>query len=271
LLFTAAGKNAGFPKGIVSLVKVAQGGNGLGALPEGRNGVERVILEEHDSWAVVEGKGDCPVVLAWLARGQDVVADPIQPNNLCPVGVKPSFLLTVAKAKLHALKNATLLDSLLTSGMAALKGALVLALAEGGPTGDKWFVAVLFTLQDLDDPFVAGTKHKTAEGKVDGGGTRFSVDVCVDGVKLLVAVFKLLVKNVPDTWHLVVILVEALLELAISVGMGSITEHWSVKKCVRAAGAGEHGRGATQRQGPRDRTAPTGKNAKEEQHAGWNI
>jgi hypothetical protein len=68
LLFAAAGKNAGLPKGIVSLVKVAQEDDGLGALPEGCNGVGRVILEERDSQAVVEDEGDCPIVLAGLAR-----------------------------------------------------------------------------------------------------------------------------------------------------------------------------------------------------------
>jgi hypothetical protein len=68
LLFAAAGKNPGLPKGIVSLVKVAHGDDGLGALPKSCNEVGCVILEERNSRAVVEDKGDCSVVLAWLAR-----------------------------------------------------------------------------------------------------------------------------------------------------------------------------------------------------------
>jgi hypothetical protein len=244
-LFTAAGKNARLSKGIVSLVKVAQGDDGLGVLPEGCNGVGHVILEERDGQAVVKDKGDCPVVLAWPAWGRDVIADPIRPNNLRPVAVEPSFLLTVAKAELRALKNATLSDSLLTSGVTVLEGAGVLPLAKVGPTRDDGFVVVLFTLIDLDNHFVAGAGHETAEGKVDGGGTRFPVNERVDSVELLVAVFELLVKDVPDTWCLIVVLVEALLELAVGAGIGGITKHWSVRECVRAAGAGEHGKGAT--------------------------
>jgi hypothetical protein len=141
---------------------------------------------------------------------------------LCPICVVPSFLLTVAKAELHALKNATLSDGLLTSGVAALKGEGVLPLAEVGPARDEGFVVVLSTLEDLDDPFIAGAGHETAEGKVDGGSTGFPVDERVNGVKLLVAVSKLLVEDVPDMWRLIVVLVEALLELAVGAGMGGI-------------------------------------------------
>jgi hypothetical protein len=269
LLLTAAGKNTRFPKGIVLLVKVARGDDGLGALVEGCDGVGCVILEEHDGQDVVKDKGNCPVVLAWLARGWDVVADPIWPNNLRPVGVEPSFLLTVAKAELRALKNATLLDNLLTSGVAALEGALVLSLAEGCPAGDKWVVAELATFEGLDDAFIAEARHETLEGEVDGGGTGFTVEVHVDSVKLLV-IAELLVEGVPDERLVVKVLVDALLELA--VGAGSITVHWSwsVGECVRAAGAGEHGKGTTQSQGPREGNAPTGGTLKEEQHSGWN-
>jgi hypothetical protein len=73
----AAGKNVGLPKGIVTLVKVARGDDGLGALPEGCNGIGRVILKERDGRTVVEDEGDHPVVLAWLAQARDVVADSI--------------------------------------------------------------------------------------------------------------------------------------------------------------------------------------------------
>jgi hypothetical protein len=104
----------------------------------------------------------------------------------------------VAKAELRALKNATLSDGLLTSGVAALEGAGVLPLAKVGPAHDKGLVVPLSTLEDLDDAFVAVAGHEAAEGKVDGGGTGFSVDVQMDGVKLLVTVAKLLVENMPD-------------------------------------------------------------------------
>jgi hypothetical protein len=158
----------------------------------------------------------------------------------------------VAKAELRTLKNATLLDGLFTSGLAALEGAGVLPLAEVGPAHNEGLVIPLPTLEDFDDTFVAGAGHESAEGKVDGGGIGFSIDVQVDGVELLVAVSELLVEDVPDKRRLVVVFVKALLELAVSAGMGKITKHWSVGECVRAAGAGEHGRGTTQCQGPRE-------------------
>jgi hypothetical protein len=170
---------------------------------------------------------------------------------LCPIGVVPSFLLTIAKAELRALKNATLSNCLLTSGVAVLEGTGVLPLAEVGPARDKGLVVPLPALEDFDDTFVAGAGHKAAEDKVDRGGTGFPVDVQVDSVKLLIAVAKLLVENALDTRRLIVVLVKALLELAVSASMGSITKHWSIGKCVRAAGAGEHERGTTQCQGPR--------------------
>jgi hypothetical protein len=258
LLFAAAGKNARLPKGIVLLIEVAREDDELGALPEGCDGVGRVILEEHDGRAVVEDKGDRPVVLAWLAWARDVVADPIRPNNLRLIGVVPSFLLTIAEAELRALKNATLLDGLLTSGVAALEGAGVLPLGEVGPSRDEGLVVPLSTLEDLDDAFVAVAGHEAAEDKVDGRGTGFPLNVRVDGVELLVAVAKLLVEAVPDVDGCIVVLVNTLLELTVGLSMGEITKHWSVGKCVRAAGADEHGRVATQRQGPRDGTTPTG-------------
>jgi hypothetical protein len=248
------------------LVEVARRDDGLGALPEGCNEVGRVILKERDGRAVVEDKGDCPVVLAWLARARDVVADPIRPNNLRPVGVEPSFLLTVADAELRALKNATLLDGLFTSGVAALEGAGILPLADVGPTCDEGFVVPLPAFEDLDDAFIAEAGHEAVEGKVDGGGTGFPVDERMDGVELLV--LEAFVEDVPDKRRELVVLVKALLELAVGTGVGGISEHWSVGKCVRAAGAGEHGRVATQCQGPKDGITPTGRNAKEEQHAG---
>jgi hypothetical protein len=87
----------------------------------------------------------------------------------------------------------------------------------------------------------------------------------VDGVKLLeVAAF--LIEGVPDGRLMVVVLVDALLEFAGRAE--SITVHWSVGKCVRAAGAGEHGRGQHSAKGHGGVIAPTGKNASKEQHAG---
>jgi hypothetical protein len=174
---------------------------------------------------------------------------------LCPICVVPSFLLTVAKAELCALKNATLSDGLLISGVAALEGVGILPLAEVGPARDEGLVVVLSTLEDLNDPFIAGAGHETAEGKVDRGGTRFPVNERVDGVELLVAVSKLLVKDVPDMRRLIAVLVEALLELAVGAGMGGITKHWSVGECVRAAGAGEHGKGQHNAKGQGDNGA----------------
>jgi hypothetical protein len=133
----AASSSASVPKGMLLLVAVARRNDGLRVLAEGCNGIGRVILEERNGRDVVKDKGDCPVVLAWLARGRDVVVDPIQPNNFCPVGVVPSLLLTVAKAELRALKSATLSDGLLKGGVAALKGVGVLSLAEVEPCRDK--------------------------------------------------------------------------------------------------------------------------------------
>jgi hypothetical protein len=125
-------------------------------------------------------------------------------------------------------------------------------------------VSVFAVPEDFDDAFVPGTRHEASEDEVNGGGARFAIDVCVDGVDFPdIAVF--LVERVPDERLVLVVLVDALLDFAVG---GGITVHWSVGKCVRAAGAGEHGRVATQRQGPRDGITPTGKNAKEEQHAG---
>jgi hypothetical protein len=46
------------------LLAVARGDDGLGALSEGCNGVECIILEERNGRAVVEDEGDRPVVLA---------------------------------------------------------------------------------------------------------------------------------------------------------------------------------------------------------------
>jgi hypothetical protein len=193
------------------------------------------------------------VGLAWLARARGVVMDPIRPNNFRPVGVVPSFLLTVAKAELRTLKSETLSDGLLEGGVAALEGAGVLALTEVGPARDERLVSVLAVPEDLDDAFVPGTRHDAPEDKVDGGSAGFAVDVRVDGVDFPdIVVF--LVERVPDKRLVLVVLVDALLELAVG---GGITVHWSVGKCVRAAGAGEHGRVATQRQGPRDGTTPT--------------
>jgi hypothetical protein len=157
----------------------------------------------------------------------------------------------VAGAELRALKNATLSDGLLTSGVAALEGAGVLSLADVGPPCDEGLVVPLPAFEDFDDAFIAEAGHEAAEGKVDGGGTGFPVDVRVDGVKLLM--LEPLVEDISDKRCKLVVLVEALLELAVGVGMGTITKHWSVGKCVRAAGADEHGRVATQRQGPRER------------------
>jgi hypothetical protein len=233
------------------LLTVVCGDDGLGALPEGCDGVGCVILEEHDGQTVVEDEGDCPVVMAlvgltWLAQARGVVVDPIRPNNFCPVGVVPSFLLTVAEAELRALKSETLLDGLLKGGVAALEGAGVLALAEVGPARDERLVPKLGVPEGFDDSFISDARHETLKNKVDGGSIVFAVDVRVDGVELP-DVGAFLVERVPDEQLVLVALVDALLELAV----GSITVHWSVRKCVRAAGAGEHGRVATQRQGQR--------------------
>jgi hypothetical protein len=103
---------------------------------------------------------------------------------------------------------------------------------------------------------------------VDGRGTGLSLNVRVDGVELLVVVPVLLVKATPDVERCIVVLADTILEFAVGLHVVEITVHWSDGKCVRAAGADEHRRVATQRQGQGDGTTPTGKNAKEEQHAG---
>jgi hypothetical protein len=204
------------------------------------------------------------VGLAWRARAVGVVMDPIRPNNFCPVGVVPSLLLTVAEAELRALKSKTLSDGLLKGGVAALAGTGVLALAEVGPACDERLVSVLAVPEDLDDAFIPCAWHEAPEGKVDGGLAGFAVDVRVDGVDFPdIVVF--LVERFPDKQLVLVILVDAFAKFTVD---GDFVGHWSIGKCVRAAGAGEHGRVTTQRQGPRDGITPTGKNAKEEQHAG---
>jgi hypothetical protein len=102
---------------------------------------------------------------------------------LCPVGVKPSFLLTLAKAELPALKNATLLDGLLTGGVAALEGMLVLALAEGRSAGDKGLMVVLGVFEGCDDTLKVEEPHKAPELKLDGGSVRFAGNVTVHSVE----------------------------------------------------------------------------------------
>jgi hypothetical protein len=58
----------------------------------------------------------------------------------------------------------------------------------------------------------ATTWHEAPEGEVDGGRARFAVDVRVDGVDLPdIIVF--LVERVPDECLVLVVLVNALLEL----------------------------------------------------------
>jgi hypothetical protein len=174
---------------MLSLLAVARGDDGLGALPEGCDGVGRIIVEERDGGAVVEDEGDRPVVvalvrLAWCARAVGVVVDPIRPNNFRPVGVVPSFLLTVAEAELRALKSLTLSDGLLEGGVAALEGAGVLTLTEVGPARDEPLVPVLAVPEDFDDAFVSCAWHEAPEGEVDGGFAGFAVDVRVDSVDL---------------------------------------------------------------------------------------
>jgi hypothetical protein len=215
---------------MLSLFAVARGDERLGALPEGCDGVGRVIIEECDGWAVVKDEGDRPVVmalvgLAWCARARGVIVDPIRPNNFCPVGVVSSFLLTVAEAELRALKSLTLSDGLLEGGVATLEGAGVLTLTEVGPARDERLVPVLAVPEDFDDAFVPCAWHEAPEGEVDGGLAGFAVNVRVDGVDLSdIVVF--LVETVPDKRLVLVVLVDALLEFG--VGRGSITAHWSV-------------------------------------------
>jgi hypothetical protein len=85
----------------------------------------------------------------------------------------------VAKAELRALKNATLSDNLLTSGVAALEGALVLALAEGRPSRNKGLVAILGILKGCNNALKAEERHKALEPKVDGRSVGFTGNVTV--------------------------------------------------------------------------------------------
>jgi hypothetical protein len=151
--------------------------------------------------------------------------DPIRSNNFCPVGVVPSFLLTVAKAELRALKSVTLLDGLLEGGVAALEGAGVLALTKVGPAHNERVVAKLAVPEGFDDTFIPEARHEAPEGKVNRGSAGFTVDVRVDSVELPdIAAF--LVERVPDERLVLVVLVDALLEFA--GWAGGITVHWSV-------------------------------------------
>jgi hypothetical protein len=211
---------------MLSLLAVARGDDRLGALPEGCDGVGRVILEERNGRAVVEDEGDRPVVvtlvgLAWFARARGIVVDPIRPNNFCPVGVVPSLLLTVAKAELRAFKSLTLSDGLLEGGVAALKGAGVLALTEVGPARDERLVSVFAVPEDFDDAFVLCARHEAPEDEVDGGCTGFAIDIRVDGVDLPdIVVF--LVERVSDKQLVLVIFVDAFSQFAVG---GGITVH----------------------------------------------
>jgi hypothetical protein len=229
---------------MLSLLAVARGNDGLGALPEGCDGVGRVINEERNCRAVVEDEGDRPVVvalvrLAWRAGAVGVVVDPIRPNNFRPVGVVPSFLLTIAEAELRALKSNILSDGLLNGGVAALEGSGVLALAEVGPARDEGLVVVLAVPEDFDDAFVPGARHEALEDEVDRGFAGLAIDVRMDCVDLSVVVV-CLVERFPDEQLVLVILEDALAEFTVD---GDLVGHWSAGKCVRAAGAGEHGRG----------------------------
>jgi hypothetical protein len=78
---------------------------------------------------------------------------------------------------------------------------------------------------------------------VDGGLARFAVDVRVDGVDLSDIVV-CLVERIPDEQLVLVVFENTLSEFAVDRDFAG---HWSVGKCVRAAGADEHGRVTTQR------------------------
>jgi hypothetical protein len=212
---------------MLSLLAVARGDDGLRGLTEGCDGVGRVINEECDERAVVEDEGDRPIVvalmgLAWRTRAVGVVVDPIRPNNFRPVGVVPSLLLTVAEAEPRTLKSLTLSDGLLEGGVAALEGAGVLALAEVGPARDERLVIILAVLEDFDNAFIPGTRHEAPEDEVDGRSAGFAVNVCVDSVNLSVVVV-FLVERSPDERLILVVLVDALLQLG--VGGGGIIAH----------------------------------------------
>jgi hypothetical protein len=89
-------------------------------------------------------------------------------------------------------------------------------------------VTVLAAFDGLDDSFVADAQHETPEGKVNGRGTGFPVNVRVNSVELLILMAKLLVEDVLDEGLVVKVLVNVLLELAVGAGMGVVIEHWSV-------------------------------------------
>jgi hypothetical protein len=118
--------------------------------------------------------------------------------------------------------------------VAALEGALILALAEGCPTSDEGLVVVLGAFEGSDNTLKAEERHKAPELKVDGRSVGFTGDVGVHGVKLLVVVTKLFIKDIPDKRLVHVILVDALLALALGAGMGGVIEHWSVKRMCQS-------------------------------------
>jgi hypothetical protein len=101
---------------------------------------------------------------------------------------------------------------LLEGGVAALEGAGVLALTEVGPARDERLVSVLAVPEDFDNAFIPGLWHEASEDEVNGGRAAFAVDVRVDGVDLSVVVV-FLVEGSPDERLILVVLVDALLEL----------------------------------------------------------
>jgi hypothetical protein len=84
-------------------------------------------------------------------------------------------------------------------------------------------VAVLGVLKGGNDALKVEEWHKAPELKVDGGSVGFAGNVAVHGVELLVVATKIFIEDVPDERLVHVVLINALLELAVGTGMGSIT------------------------------------------------
>jgi hypothetical protein len=104
---------------------------------------------------------------------------------------------------------------------------LILLLTEERPSGDKGLVVKLGVFKGRNDTLKVEKWHKVPELKVDGGSIRFAGNVAVHGVMPLVVVAKVFIEDIPDERLVHIVLVDALLELAVGVGMRSISEHWN--------------------------------------------
>jgi hypothetical protein len=142
---------------------------------------------------------------------------------------------------MHAHKNATLLDSLFTSGVLVLTGAFVLAVTKGGPTSDKCFVVKLSLSKGHNNAFEVTEWHKALEPQLDSRAEEVICSVHVDSVELLVLITKLFIECQKHKHLVIVVLADALSQCGMGMGVVKIAEHWSVQSVLELQNAVEHG------------------------------